>query len=394
MIFFIDMIKLIIFLILPIFIYITLENTNIQKDNNLILKLTLILSIILFITSTKNIYYLLLINFPLLIALKNKYIKTYIFINLIIIFYLKIITNFSIWLITIYYLILLLILIFTKLKHKYFILINTYFYSFIIFYTNNKIISKSTVKLIIVIIINYLLIYIINKIISESISKYKTLEEQYRTQIFKFIHEVKNPITVCKGYIEIINKKQKNKKNNKNYIDIIDKSINDSLEIMEDYLSFGRFNVELDYMDITLLLEEIYKEYNLFMKENNINFTLNCKYDELIILGDYQKLKQVFKNMIKNSIEAKKEEKKLVINIKVIKKEKNIIIEIKDNGIGIKNLEKLGDKFYTTKKNGTGLGVNFSKKIIELHNGNIKYISNNNGTKVYIFFSNILNNCR
>ena len=63
MIFFIDMIKLIIFLILPIFIYITLENTNIQKDNNLILKLTLILSIILFITSTKNIYYLLLINF-------------------------------------------------------------------------------------------------------------------------------------------------------------------------------------------------------------------------------------------------------------------------------------------------------------------------------------------
>ena len=59
-------------------------------------------------------------------------------------------------------------------------------------------------------------------------------------------------------------------------------------------------------------------------------------------------------------------------------------IEIKDNGIGIKILDKLGNEFYTTKNYGTGLGVSFSKHIIDLHNGDIKYISYKDGTTVKI----------
>ena len=89
-------------------------------------------------------------------------------------------------------------------------------------------------------------------------------------------------------------------------------------------------------------------------------------------------------NIIKNGIEAKKDKNKAQIRLSIDKTNSNVIIEIKDNGIGIKNLDKLGNEFYTTKNYGTGLGVSFSKHIIDLHNGDIKYISNKDGTTVKI----------
>ena len=60
--------------------------------------------------------------------------------------------------------------------------------------------------------------------------EYINLESMYRSYLFKFIHEVKNPISVCKGYLEIINrKKNKTMKDIDNYMQIIDKEINESL---------------------------------------------------------------------------------------------------------------------------------------------------------------------
>ena len=66
-------------------------------------------------------------------------------------------------------------------------------------------------------------------------------------------------------------------------------------------------------------------------------------------------------------------------------KNNNILIYIEDNGIGIKDIESIGNKFYTTKANGNGLGIIFSKTIVLLHKGDIKYSSfNKRGTKVII----------
>lgn len=63
-------------------------------------------------------------------------------------------------------------------------------------------------------------------------------------------------------------------------------------------------------------------------------------------------------------------------------------IKIEDDGIGMSEniLNNLGKLFFTTKDNGTGIGVNFSKEIIDLHGGNIKFVSESQkGTKVKIF---------
>ena len=222
--------------------------------------------------------------------------------------------------------------------------------------------------------------------IISSKNKYIELEDTYRSYLFKFIHEVKNPIAVCKGYLEMLSKKETiEKKDVKNYINIINKEIDESLNLMDDYLVFGRFAVNLDYMDLNLLLEDVYHSFKNLSESKDIKIDFDYDEEEVIILGDYNKLKQVLINIIKNSIEAKKDDNPLNIKIKLFKVENEIKIEVIDDGVGIKDVKQIGKEFYTTKINGTGLGVNFSKTIISMHKGKIKYSSTlGKGTKVLI----------
>ena len=152
-----------------------------------------------------------------------------------------------------------------------------------------------------------------------------------------------------------------------------------------DYLVFGRFAVNLDYMDLNLLLEDVYHSFKNLSESKDIKIDFDYDEEEVIILGDYNKLKQVLINIIKNSIEAKKDDNPLNIKIKLFKVENEIKIEVIDDGVGIKDVKQIGKEFYTTKINGTGLGVNFSKTIISMHKGKIKYSSTlGKGTKVLI----------
>ena len=90
-------------------------------------------------------------------------------------------------------------------------------------------------------------------------------------------------------------------------------------------------------------------------------------------------------NVIKNSIEAI--DKFGIIEMRVLKKEKYLIILVQDNGIGMdaNELEHMKEMFYTTKKNGTGLGVALSNEIVIAHAGSMEYESvKGKGTKCII----------
>ena len=232
------------------------------------------------------------------------------------------------------------------------------------------------------IILSYFLSIFIKTTFSLINNKCNCLEETYRNYLLNFIHEVKNPIAVCKGYIEII----KNKKINKNeYVEIIEREINESLMIMEEYLMYGRFKVNLEYMDINLLLEEIFINFCDLTDNDKVNINFMYNDDEVIILGDYNKLKQVFVNIIKNSRESIIKKGTIKLYTKIEKNKIKIFIE--DNGVGMtkSELNKIKDAFFTTKANGTGLGTYLSNEIIKLHNGSLDYSSKKNiGTKVMI----------
>jgi len=210
-------------------------------------------------------------------------------------------------------------------------------------------------------------------------------EKSIRNSLFKITHEIKNPIAVCKGYLDMMD--LSNKKKIDKYVPIIKSEITRTLTLLDDYLDFSKVKIEKDIIDIIMLVEDTIRSMGTLLKEKNIIINYDIADEEVFMLADYNRLKQVLINIIKNSMEAKIEERDLIINLKTIIEKNNIKILIEDNGIGMSKLEleKLGEAFYTTKPNGTGIGVNLSREIIERHNGSITYQSEKyQGTTVII----------
>ena len=169
-----------------------------------------------------------------------------------------------------------------------------------------------------------------------------------------------------------------NKDHGRKYIPIIRSEINRTLILLQDFLDRNHLKINKDILDINMLLSDVEEECRPLVNSKKINFISNIDYDEELYLdGDYERLKQVLVNIIKNSIEAikVKDDSYIEINSDIINDKIHIVIE--DNGEGIKkeDLKKIKEPFYTTKKDGTGLGVTLSFEIIKAHNGTITYKS-------------------
>lgn len=200
-------------------------------------------------------------------------------------------------------------------------------------------------------------------------------EKQIHTSLFKITHEIKNPIAVCKGYLDMFD--INNIEHSRKYIPIIRSEIERTLLLLQDFLDCNHLKINKDILDINLLLEDVEEECKPLIKEYKINYISCIDENELYIEGDYERLKQVLINVIKNSIEASKMDKDSYIKVDTIIHKDKIDIIVEDNGEGITKdqLKKIKQPFYTTKKNGTGLGVTLSTEIIEAHNGKILYTS-------------------
>ena len=212
----------------------------------------------------------------------------------------------------------------------------------------------------------------------ESITKKKKLYES----LFKITHEIKNPLAVCKGYLEMFDINNPKKANK--YVNIINQEIDRTLLLLKDFSDVSKIHVEKNSMDITMLVEDVCDEASLAFN-NNIKFKSNVPEDEIMINGDYNRLKQVLINLVKNARESIEDKGLVFLEAKVIGK--YYCIYIRDNGVGMdkETSNKIGTAFYTTKKNGTGLGVCLSREIIERHNGSIAYFSKlKKGTTVKI----------
>jgi len=191
----------------------------------------------------------------------------------------------------------------------------------------------------------------------------------------KFTHEIKNPLTICNGYLDMILKCDE--KDKETYLRIVKDEIKRSLNIIDNY------------KELLVLHKTKFNLYNLLNEvKDNLKDLYKCEIviiglDEINYYGDYNKLKQVFINIIKNSYEANSN----LIVIKVLEEKYYLDISIIDNGNGmIKEIISNIDKdYFTTKSNGTGLGIPYIKEIIKLHDGSIEYDSKEGiGTKIDI----------
>ena len=391
---------LVLFPILIYFIYNCYRELKSDKYNKMLFNLSLYMSLYLCIKygySNNYIKLLLFTNIPLLISYLKKENTTSIIISFIILIYTKNILNKTITILIIQYITYYLIFIICKKKNvkdqKLIAIISVlqgFFMSIEIFINPKKkviTILEIVISIIIFYIIPFILLYLYN--LADNISSlYVTIKElnkekQLYNSLFKITHEVKNPIAVCKGYLEMLDTNNQEKVNK--YIPIIKQEINRSLNIMNDFMEFSKIKIEKDILDINILLEEISDELKILLKNRKIKIDTKIIKEEIYIYGDYNRLKQVFINIVKNSIESITEKGNISIITHILNN--NYYIEITDNGCGMDDytLNNIKEMFFTTKKQGTGLGVSLSNEIIKAHNGTLKYISREGkGTKVIV----------
>ncbi|BDU51328.1 sensor histidine kinase [Haliovirga abyssi] len=195
-------------------------------------------------------------------------------------------------------------------------------------------------------------------------------------------HEIRNPINTINYSIEYLKKIAENEKIKK-YIEIMSKEVFRINRIIEEFLAL-RKNLNLNKKELNLneLIKEIYEFMKPQFEEKEVNVIFENR-ENLIVIGDKDKLKEVLINLIRNSLEALDKRDFKEVKIKVDKKG----ILIKDNGIGMdkEELENLFKLYYTTKSMGNGIGMFVVKKIIDAHNWGIDVKSEKNiGTEIFI----------
>jgi signal transduction histidine kinase len=105
----------------------------------------------------------------------------------------------------------------------------------------------------------------------------------------------------------------------------------------------------------------------------NIKITASANPKDILIVADYAQVEQLLINLIKNSIEALSGQKNGTIHLKAFCADDAVLIQVEDNGAGIPGdiIEDIFVPFYTTKENGSGIGLSLSKQIMQNHNGTI-----------------------
>lgn len=182
-------------------------------------------------------------------------------------------------------------------------------------------------------------------------------------------HEIRNPLTSIQGFIHLF----KSSNVQEEYFDIVLSELERINSIVGEFLVLAKPSVATYVeQDVKVLINDVVTLINTQSILNNVQIFVYIDSDLPMISCEKNQLKQVFLNLLKNSIEAMPNGGN--IDIKVTGQEEGkISIQIIDQGIGIPNdrLSTLGEPFYTTKEKGTGLGLMTCYKIIEGHNGKL-----------------------
>ena len=249
----------------------------------------------------------------------------------------------------------------------------------------------------------------LNKNFNKMIDRLKKQQEKlldaerysaWETVARKLAHEIKNPLTPIQLSIDGLREKYANKLKDENdnfvnYLQTINRQIKDIEKLVNEFSDFARMPApilkKINILDVADRAVQFYK-----MSDKNLNLKLkNDSKENYSIKGDDEQLYRVFLNLIKNSIEAihekKQKDKNLQgkISVEIVKNNEYIVIKMLDNGSGFNDIKNITKPYYTTKKDGTGLGLPIVSKIINEHNGDINFLKNPNGAQIEISLPSI-----
>lgn len=186
-------------------------------------------------------------------------------------------------------------------------------------------------------------------------------------------HEIKNYSFIIRGYAELLKEPAIGAQARENLLDSMISSIDDLSRFSNEILDFSKAKIISNRpLNICNLIKSVIDKK---FSKDSLLFSFSGIDNEVLVHGDWKKLEQAFVNMFMNAIEARSNS----VRIKILPSQFVLLITIEDDGIGCtsEELEKIFTAFYTTKDNGTGLGLTTSRSIIEGHGGHISLISKN-----------------
>ena len=217
----------------------------------------------------------------------------------------------------------------------------------------------------------------------EELNTYKRDENFRREFIGNVSHELKTPIFNIQGYVQtLIEGGLYDEKINMKYLERANKSVDRMINIVEDLELISALETQENLLDIrpfnlVELIKELFEAFEMKASQMNIKLELNNEANSEMVMGDRNKIQQVFLNLLSNSIKYGKQGGKT--KVQLFDMEESILIEVADNGIGIESasLNRIFERFYRADKNrsreigGTGLGLAIVKHILEVHNQTI-----------------------
>jgi len=202
----------------------------------------------------------------------------------------------------------------------------------------------------------------------------------------KLAHEIRNPLTPIQLSLDRIKAKIIEDESSKKHIAIIDNQINEISKLVNDFSDFARMpKPSFENNNLTEIIKNSLDTYRLNYEK--IKFIINNSILNSDIYCDKSQISRAMLNIYKNSIESIEEKNspgEIITNLSEDKK--YFLITVFDNGIGFKDSgnNKMDDPYFTTKKNGSGLGLSIVSKIIHEHNGQIFYDNRNDKSGAFV----------
>lgn len=230
----------------------------------------------------------------------------------------------------------------------------------------------------------------------ENVRKEET--NKMKLQFFTNVsHEFRTPLTLILGPLQQLLADYKGSHKMFEKLLVIENNANQLLKLINRLMDFrkfenNQFELQAAEGDINKFLKEIYFSFSELAKEEGYNYTFESSDEQILVYFDASKLERVFYNLISNAFRFTP--KKGTINLNISKVENNVVITIKDNGIGIPKeySDKIFKRFFEIpiQKNpkegyntGTGIGLSIVKNIVKLHKGNIQVKSNSTEGSIF-----------
>jgi two-component system sporulation sensor kinase B len=185
-------------------------------------------------------------------------------------------------------------------------------------------------------------------------------------------HEIRNPLTVTSGFLQLLKQSKTISEDDQRYVEFSLLEVKRAEKIVSDFLAFAK--PQSENMIVSNLEEETEYVQNIITPYANMyQVKMDCRFqNDLKFQYDKNQMQQCLINLYKNGIESMKEEGG-VLSVQVLEQKKNIVITIKDEGVGMtrEEIARLGIPYYSTKQEGTGLGMLMVYSTIQKMNGKI-----------------------